>query len=145
MKRRTRQWRRKSLALTVNRWNHLDPHWMKGCELPTVRIVRTFSPGWYLLGLRLEGPQHRYRMAVSRGQEPFRQVVWATNGVERRRLIRLRQPATSLAVTLQNLDGDLDHLNVRIKPLFSPRALYLVGRLLRVRHGFYQRLSLIHI
>ncbi|MEA5400724.1 glycosyltransferase family 2 protein [Synechococcus sp. BA-124 BA4] len=92
------------------------------------------------MGILLQGPQHRYRIELSRGTEPFVQSLQVTNGLERRRLIRISSRGRKdLKLRFFHLDGDIQELRLRYQPLFSPRAHYRVARHLRTRHGLYGR------
>ena len=84
-----RQWRRKALALFFSRWKPLPGRWLDSVDCPTWISDSALQPGWYRLGILLQGPQHRYRIDLSRGTEPFVQSLQVTNGLERRRLIRI--------------------------------------------------------
>jgi len=135
-----RQWRRKTLALLFSRWKPLHGRWLVSVECPTWISDAALSPGWYRLGILLQGPQHRYRVDLRRGAEPFAQSLRATNGVERRRLVRISSRGSQpLQLRFFHLEGDIDQLRLRYQPLFSPRARYRVARHLRTRHGLYGR------
>lgn len=135
-----RQWRRKTLALLFNRWKSLHGQWMVAVECPTWSSDFALTPGWYRLGILLHGPQHRYRVDLRRGTEPFAQSLMVTNGVERRRLVRVSSRGSKpLQLRFFHLEGEISQLQLRYQPLFSPRARYRVARHLRTRHGLYGR------
>ena len=135
-----RQWRRKTLALIFSRWKPLPGRWLAAVDCPTWISASALPPGWYRLGILFQGPQHRYRVDLRRGAEPFVQSLQATNGVERRRLVRIsRRGSQPLQLRFFHLEGDIDQLRLRFQPLFSPRARYRVARHLRTRHGLYGR------
>ncbi len=135
-----RQWRRKALAMLFSRWKPLPGRWLAAVDCPTWISDSDLLPGWYRLGILLQGPQHRYRIDLRRGAEPFVQSLLVTNAVERRRLVRISSRGSqSLQLHFFHLEGDIDHLQLRYQPLFSPRAHYRVARHLRTRHGLYGR------
>ncbi len=135
-----RQWRRKTLALVFSRWKPLHGRWSESSDSPVWLSDTALLPGWYRLGLLLQGPQHRYRIDLRRGAEPFVQPLLATNGVERRRLVRMSSRGSQpLQLRFLHLEGDLERLQVRYQPLFSPRARFRVARHLRTRHDLYGR------
>lgn len=135
-----RQWRRKTLALLFSRWKPLQGRWLSSTNCPIWKSDTALPPGWYRLGMLLHGPQHRYRVELRRGEEPFVQPLLATNGVERRRLVRISSRGSQpLQLRFFHLEGDLEQLQLRYQPLFSPRARYRVARHLRTRHGLYGR------
>jgi GT2 family glycosyltransferase len=135
-----RQWRRKTLALLFSRWKPLNGRWLVDVDCPTWISDSALLPGWYRLGILLEGPQHRYRIDLRRGTEPFSQSLLVTNGVERRRLVRISSRGSKpLQLRFFHLEGDIRQLRLRYQPLFSPRARYRVARHLRTRHGLYGR------
>ena len=135
-----RQWRRKTLALVFSRWKPLHGRWSESSDSPVWLSDTALSPGWYRVGLLLQGPQHRFRIDLRRGEEPFVQTLLVTNGVERRRLVRIPSRGSQhLQLRFLHLEGDLERLQVRYQPLFSPRARYRVARHLRTRHDLYGR------
>lgn len=135
-----RQWRRKTFALIFSRWKELHGTWSESSDSPVWLSDTALPPGWYRLGLLLQGPQHRYRIDLRRGAEPFAQPVLVTNGVERRRLVRISSRGSQrLQLRFFHLEGDVERLQLRYQPLFSPRARYRVARHLRTRHDLYGR------
>ena len=135
-----RQWRRKTLAFVFSRWKPLHGRWSESFDYPVWLSENALAPGWYRLGLLLQGPQHRYRIDLRRGEEPFAQPLMVTNGVERRRLVRISSRGSQfLQLRFFHLEGDLERLQLRYQPLFSPRARYRVARHLRTRHDLYGR------
>jgi GT2 family glycosyltransferase len=135
-----RQWRRKTLALVFSRWKSLHGQWLTSMECPTWLSDSELLPGWYRIGILVQGPQHRYRIELRRGAEAFAQPLLTTNGIERRRLVRISSRGSNLLqLRFLHLEGDLERLKLRYQPLFSPRARYRVARHLRTRHGLYGR------
>ena len=111
-----------------------DWQWQPNRVRPTLTLSHRMRPGWYLLSVRVHSEQRRLHGRLLRVQE--RSLI---AGRLRRRVVRISSGLQPLELELLGLNASIRISSLRLMPLPSWRARWLVRRKLGRLHPAYSQ------